>query len=334
MLNTIYLDQNALQYYMEGNIYLPINDELCYVYSDEHFKEMKRLSPEKEHLKVTFLNALRELKARKIYTVLGEKFTHISELKLASYVDPEEMYIQYNDLSLSTKVYDDFSLAIQAFVFGNLKAIENGDLSNHIFKMLQSSIEDMKVNLGDSSTSTLIEDLLINVDDSTAQLGNYLNSTELAKAKDHIKPINATRRIFSKTQFSSLSRDNGPVIDQIWELIRDKIPENMSKDSFFGKTPFPFLNRDTQTAFESIMNCYLVLNMLGFNPDQGLTKVLSLAGINSDATHVAYAGYCGVLISGDERLCKKAKVVYEYLNRGTQIIKICMQDNKMSASLF
>jgi len=298
----IYLDQNIIQYDFEKTINLSNDSKFVWVYSDEHFNEINRKEDSR------FFKVLERLKARKIKIKLNDKFEITNECILLNYDDPKKLYDQYLETLSEYKSLSDLFSPLQTFFFGNVDSIEP---SKYVADFKQSLIE---------LTKELPEEYTEQIDSA----GEQLEST-LISAKPQIKPLNKTRKLFTKSQFSNLDEKNGSIIDQIWNEIEKKV-KPITKDQFFGKEILPFIspkNADKkQLIFLGIVQCHSALNFLGYWPDEGLPKKSKIFGINSDASHIAHSFFCSGIISADNRLCQKAKAIYEYFGKNKIVVQV------------
>ncbi len=120
---------------------------------------------------------------------------------------------------------------------------------------------------------------------------------------------------------SNLNPQNGAIIDQIWDLIKN-VMHPVEKDQLFGKILF-YADQDfSYSKFHNIIQCHSILNYLGYWPDQGLNKLSKIYGINSDASHLAHSVFCEGLMSADKRMCKKASAIFGYIDLNTVIYQL------------
>lgn len=298
----IYLDQNIIQYDFEKKINLSNDSKFVWVYSDEHFNEINR--KEDSH----FFKVLERLKARKIKIKLNDKFEITNECILLNYDDPKKLYDQYLETVSEYKPYSFLFNPLQTFFYGNVDSMEP---SKYVTDIKQSLIE---------LTKELPEEYTEQIDSVCEQL-----ESNLISAKPQIKPLNKMRKLWTKSQFSNLDEKNGSIIDQIWNEIDEKV-KPITKDQFFGKEILPFIspkNADKkQLIFLGIVQCHSALNFLGYWPDEGLPKTSKIFGINSDASHIAHSFFCSGIISADNRLCQKAKAIYEYFGKNKIVVQV------------
>lgn len=307
----IYLDQNIIQYDFEKKINLSNDSKFVWVYSDEHFNEINRKEDSR------FFKVLERLKARKIKIKLNVKFEITNEYILLNYDDPKKLYDQYLETVSEYKRSSFLFYPLQTFFYGNVDSMEP---SKYVADFKQGLIE-------------LTKELFEIVDDKSLQLQctEQIDSvceqleSNLISAKPQIKPLNKMRKQLTKSQFSNLDEKNGSIIDQIWNEIDEKV-KPITKDQFFGKEILPFIspkNADKkQLIFLGIVQYHSALNFLGYWPDEGLPKKSKIFGINSDASHIAHSFFCSGIISADNRLCQKAKAIYEYFGKNKIVVQV------------
>jgi hypothetical protein len=313
----IYLDQNILQYDFEDKIKLSNDSEIAWVYSDEHFNEINRKEDSR------FFDVLERIKARKIKVKLNDKFEITDECILLNYDDPKKLYDQYLECINEYKSASFLFYPLQVFFHGNTDSLDP-----------KKYISDYKHTLID-----LTKDIfnVLNNQDFQLQFNNQIDlvcenlEKTLISAKDQIKPLDKMRKLFTSNQFSNLDDKDGLIIDQIWNEISEKIMP-LTKDQFFGKEVLPFLNpvssNQKQLIFSGIVQCHSALNFLGYWPDEGLPKMSKIFGITSDASHIAHSYFCSGIISADNRLCQKAKAIYEYFGKAKTVFQLKFEDQK------
>jgi len=306
----IYLDENIIQYAYENIIKIDNVNNVEWIFSDEHFNEIERSKSLK------YLDVLKKLKARRIQIKLNDKYQILNEAYIHEYKDPEEVYNEYkNNIALTNENNIDFA-SLQVFMFGNKEII---DIDQYVNDYILS-IENMMKPIFEYIKNT---ELKISYKAKLDKLKEDLTNT-LKIASTKIKPIEEIRKKIVGQHLSTLNIDSGLIIDQIWSKIQeknDKLP--ITKDQFFGKERMPFLSDyDNWPLFLGISQCHSVLNYLGYWPDEGLKKISKIYGINSDSSHIGHAAFCTGIISADDRLCKKAKAIYDYFKLPVEVIKM------------
>ena len=308
----IYIDQNIIQYIYENKLELNVDNEIIWAYSNEHFGEINRHNDDSQCFEV-----LEHLKARKVEIQLDNKYKITDTCVLYDYESPRILYSDYLDTINDYKHISTQFMPLLTFLYGNTE-----------FLNIDNYIEQFKSNLN-SLTTDILED-----NDSFSKLyENLIGSiaeqlkTRLKEAQNQIQPLDKTRKTITKKQLSDLKHEDGEIIEQIWTHVKHYF-ENFSitKDQLFGKEKLPFLNNKTdknnQTFFEGIIQCHALLNHLGYWPDEKLTRPSKIFGINSDASHIAHGFFCSGILSADERLCQKAKAIYEYYGKTDNVFQL------------
>jgi hypothetical protein len=63
--------------------------------------------------------------------------------------------------------------------------------------------------------------------------------------------------------------------------------------------------------------CCAVLDIIGFQAEKKARDLEKIPNVRSDAIHIGMGAYCAAILSGDRRLSKRAKAIYEYKKIGT-----------------
>lgn len=307
----IYLDQNILQYDFEGSIKIPENNDIQYVYSDEHFNEITRWEND------GYFDVLRRLKARKIKSNLDNNNKFTDNGFLYDYSEPKIMYEEYKNNQKNYMSSFNMFQPMQVYLNGN-KSITSPEEINNNF---QKTIKDL---LGNTLKSIGNEELTSKYNLMVENIGDQLESS---LANQDILPLDKARRKLSKENLSNLIPENGLIIDQIWERISDEF-KDIEKDQFFGKKPFNFQFDFKYSKFQNVIHCHSILNYLGYWPDEGLTKISKIYGVNSDASHLAHSIFCDGIMSGDRRMCNKASAIFSYINLNTKVFRLTFENEK------
>lgn len=308
----VYLDQNILQYNFEEGLHVESNDEFEWVFSNEHFYEINR---NEDH---RFFAVLKQLRARKIELQLDKEFRYTNQGTVLEYSDPIELYRKFKDAIQDVDVASFSFNPLQAFFNGNRTAIDPALYA----QQFETYLLDL---IGEAADVGLTDLLSTNIRNDVSVLSKKLGDT-LVSAQEQIEPLSKMRKRLSTLQLSNLDPAKGSIIDQIWEEIEGSVP--FSKEQFFGKEQLPVFDNEPsnsprpQPVYYGIVQCYQMLNFLGYWPDEGLPREHKTYGINSDASHVAYGAFCRGFLSADDRLCKKARVIYEFFDCGTTVLQL------------
>lgn len=297
-----YLDQNIVGYLYEGSLSLENPVEVQWVYSNEHFTEIARGG------KIALLNVFKDLKARQIELVLDENFRITGDAHLHPYSDPIERYERHLEAINEVAFNQTPSLDLAARFLGadNLNAAQS--VPNRMDEQLRVILEGLGP-LGEP----LVERWEAAKNGLTEMIEKHLKS---------VQPLESTRQLFGtgKGRGSNLRPLEDPIL-ALWELLSPNLPD-MSIDQFFGFDPPDKQGYIEWPLFLGIIGCHSVLNVLGYHPDKGLSKSTVLPSILSDGSHIAHGAFCNVLVSGDRRLCAKARAIYKHKGLRTEVVEV------------
>lgn len=107
------------------------------------------------------------------------------------------------------------------------------------------------------------------------------------------------------------------VVEQIWERMPDAIRDKLSIGAYFGAerdgNPRPSQAEKAQAVFN-------MLGVLGYFRDPKLKHDRRMQSLMSDMGHVAFATYCDVFATRDERLARRAAAAYDFVGCPTAVI--------------
>jgi hypothetical protein len=275
---------------------------ILWAYSDEHFKEIKRSGTTR------FLDALAQLKARRLALEMDEQFRITGRCLLSEHDDPHAQYEAWSTANAEAEFSDNHFLGILSRLFG----AENSDQLKAMPDPLERDISALlsAAGLGDALT-----DKIADIARDTMQ-----ETISLLLAEDH--QLQSLREALGthRGRASNAAERNNPLQD-LWATIGPTLP-GMTADQFFGFDPLTKGKYVEWPLFLGIVGCYMVLNMIGFSPDKKLARIERMPASTSDAHHVAYGAYCDAVLSADARLCTKARAIYRYRNLSTQICRL------------
>lgn len=302
----VYIDQNIIQYIYEGKLELELDEEIIWAYSDEHFNEINRHKDENKCFKV-----LEDLKAQKVRIKLDNQFKLTNTIILLDYENPKILYEKYFENIVDYKDIVEQFVPLQAFYSGNKDSL---DIENYV-KNYKSNLLKLVSNEMEYVGNEELNKMLLDSLDNFAE--GYKDS--LIDSKKYITTLDKARKSISKKQLSDLKPQDGLIINQIWLLVKDYFEKiSVTKDQLFGKHKLLLdngLTDTTQSIFEGIAQSHAILNYLGYWPDEKLTRLSKIYGINSDASHIAHGFFCNAIVSADDRLCKKASAIYSYFGK-------------------
>lgn len=288
----VYIDQNVIGLHLEGKLRLSKLPELYWVYSKEHFAEIRRSSSVKQ-----YLSALEEIDAKLLDLELNSDWKISGNARLIEHGKPTQHYGAYIEATGET---DSCVNLFDPFI-----AWVNGGSDEGPFKELPDCLADQVL--------TLTKDLPL---DSEFVLG-ALNALK-PKFTDMIEQmleqgnnITKTRKAFGggKGAVGAISGENQ--LQQIWNIIGPACP-GISCEQFFGFDPVDKQGYETWPTYLSIVGCCAVMDIVGFQAEKKCRKLDKIPNVRSDANHIAMGAFCSAILSEDKRLVRRAKAIYEY----------------------
>lgn len=300
-MHYVYLDHNVVDAISKGWLALGNVSSLCWVYSNEHFKEIRRAG------ETYFLDTLTELEAHRLELDLDEHFRITGGARITNEIGPHELYRRWLDANSEAELSDDYFIGI----LSRLHGAENLD-------RLLSLPDELELNLCE-----LLADAGI-AESTSKELAEIGGETFEALINEgllgsHKLEVNREALGLHKGRAGKLMEEDNP-LEALWSIICPTIQG--TADQFFGFEAHKGDTRQEQPLFLGIIGCYTVLNMMGLRPDKKLADETRMPAIMSDASHAAYAAYCQALLSGDHRMCLKARAIYRYKNIGTQVLQL------------
>ena len=298
MTLTIYADSNIYRYLARGELEITTIGSVRFAYSSVHFDEMIRSQNSEA------LDGMRLINA--VPMVSNEDKSHgIDSLGVCfEYEDPHKKFEKYRVETIG--VNHDMEMALYDFLV-RLMGAEN-------FEELQK-IPDMIVEVArELSECVDSNEVISRAAEEADKFRNHLHNDLI-----HAFPIGETRKAFGfpKGANSKCVGVENP-IDVIWEHMRGRC-RGVSKDQFFGFEVVPGV-RDEISHTGSIAACHMILNMVGFSPDKGLSKKEKIRNIVSDGQHLGLASMCDYFLTADERFFNKAEAIFKYRKANTRSI--------------
>jgi hypothetical protein len=104
---------------------------------------------------------------------------------------------------------------------------------------------------------------------------------------------------------------------QIWSKIRKCCPEEISRDQLFGFVAPECRGGQAVPMPIGIIGCCASLDFIGFQAEPKSRKIEKLPNVRSDAIHIAMGAYCHIIVTGDQRLARRARAIYQYKSIAT-----------------
>jgi len=266
----VYLDHNIVDDISKGDLSLKPSDKVIWIYSHENFGEIRRSGNEDR-----FLDALESIKARKLELTLDGNFRMTGAAQILEYRSPHEEYCSYLEASSDCEIDQSSDIEFMARLFG---AENKEDILSHPASF-ESNIRALLEPHGlyDEETKNKVE----KVRDKLTQFVN-------GPLQD-VGSLETTREALGthKGRAENLASLENP-IEEIWDIVK-KSANGMTPDQYFGFDPIDKQGYENWPMFLGIVACHTMLNVLGFRPDDGLTKTDDIPGILSDGSHVGHA---------------------------------------------
>ena len=297
----IYLDQNIIGDIRDGIIDPNITDGVEWVYSDEHFEEIKRGNERDRH---TFLGILKQLKAVYLEFNKDSNFCITGDPIFNDQGSPDELFEYYME------DYVEFDMTLLNIPIVYLFGANNLEELRGLPAKAEAQMKNMFLSQGVSD------------EDRSIEVGKAMK--ELVRAIElnlpEVKSLEKGLRKILGTDKGRASQVEGPgKIRKLWSLV-EKHFDDISCEQLFGFKIEDAQEHKTETLYNDIIACHGMLNMVGYCSDIGMSKPNKVANILSDAAHIFYAAFCDVFISADQRLRGKAEAIYEYKEIKTQVM--------------
>lgn len=306
----VYIDQNIIGLQQQGLIELSKRDDIIWVYSKEHFAEMRRSDhPEK------YLDILNDIGAKFLDLILDENWEITGEAKLFELGTPHQYYENYieamGDVHFDESIFDPF----QVWVNGGGDEGPLRDLSANVAKQIHQLMAGLPFDTSEiTEKAESIKPKFDSIIDEMISIGN---------------DIQKTRSAFGDEKGTIGSISGKKQIEKIWELISPAMGEaNISCDQFFGFDSIDKQGYESWPMYLGIVGCNAVLDILGFQAEKKCRKISKIHNVKSDAGHIGMGAYCSAILSEDKRLIRRAKAIYEYKNIGTTAILVERITNK------
>ena len=264
----VYIDQNIIGLQADGVINLGKVEQFCWVYSKEHFAEIRRSnSPE------CYLEAIEKLDAKllDLELDLSWKITGRANLILDKMAyEHYESYLEANgDVEMDDAIFDPFLSWV------------NGGGEQDLFEQLPEKIADEVLSLTNSYANETA-DIRQDVNRISADFKNTID-----KMTSHGNDIDKTRSMMGVGKGAVGSIKGEKALFKIWELISSACGE-MSSDQFFGFEPFDMQGYEKWPTYLGIVGCCAVLDIIGFQAEKKCRKIEKIPNVRSDYGHLEW----------------------------------------------
>lgn len=297
----IYIDQNIVGMQLSGLIDLKSHSDFYWVYSSEHFSEIRRSSNFTQYLSV-----LEKIGAKFLRLELDSNWKITGNAQLIEDGTPTQHYADYidsiNEVDFDETLFDPF----QAWVNGGGDEQRLAQLPKKLEEQLSSLISDFSLD-----NSLLNERSCIN-----SEFNDCVE--KIIKQGNNIQDI---RRAFGDGKGGIGGIKGKNQIEQIWGVI-GSVCGGVTCDQFFAFDPIDKQGYTSWPIYLGIVGCCAILDIVGFQSEQKCRKLEKIPNIRSDSHHIAMGAFCSSILSNDRKLVKRAKAIYEYKNINTSAILV------------
>jgi hypothetical protein len=291
-----YIDQNVVGMLAHGEISLPRLPELCWVYSKEHFAEMRRSSDPKP-----FLSALESIEAKLLDTELNSNWRISGRAQLIEHGGVAQHYASYLE---AIQGYDSYATLFDPFLAWINGGSDEGPFKELPDRLAESTLrllKDQPMALDFNGALSVITDGLSGMIGQMVERGNDITKTR--------KALGAGKGVAG-----SITGDNQLL--RIWEII-GPVCSGTTCDQFFGFDPIDKQGYDEWPLYLGVVGCCAVMDIIGFQAEKKCRKLEKIPNVRSDANHIAMGAFCSAIVSHDKRLIGRARAIYDYKSIAT-----------------
>jgi len=288
---TVYLDTNMYRYIATKELTIDSYGDVKFGFSTAHFDDI-----------LTNKNNECVIDGIKV-----EKAVEIASNDDGSYVvDGPGVYLDYRDPSELYKNYQSHIAASEQFIapfFEMFLAILGAD-NEELLKNIPADILSMADEI-DGLPEVDYDSLRKKAQDAASDMKSALDTFTPEPLKDTRRAIG-----FNSGASGFVNSDVQNPIIKIWEKI---CPDDQghSIEDFFGDSG-EGCHSVGYNRINDVAKCHMMLNMLGYYPDDGLPNREKLPRILADGNHIAFGSLCDCFITADKRAYNKAKAIFEF----------------------
>jgi hypothetical protein len=316
------------------------------------FKYLKTPRKEKETIDKIFSEKINFIKSNKGLILYSR--IHLLDLKKGDYKSEEIRKLIDNDLGHISKVTDNYCAyydtvetipvvkIIDPILFFDELIEDDDDTYNNMNKLLNGEIVSDIPEI-EAQYNQLREQFKVEID-------NPFYGQEMNVVPDYFKPFATKPKISYKDMFEQgilnykLLTSNPLAYKELrkktnsiynFGLETENFISQESVDKYLlgkplGKTflnnlkqMFVFRNKDFEKSslMEKIQQSFILLDMYGIAKEK-ISNKNHFPNITDDALHASIAAYCKLFILEDEHAYKKTKLIYQYFNVATNVMKI------------
>ena len=246
----VYIDQNIIGLQLQGHINLSKRDDVIWVYSKEHFTEIKRASgPDK------YLDVLNNIGATMLDLILDENWNITGKARLIEDLTPIENYQNYieaiGNVEFDETIFDPF----QVWVNGGGDEGPLKELSDNLADQVLRLTSDLPFDRTEMTNKVAtIKPVVDSVVDELISNGNDIKKTRAAFGDE-------------KGTIGGVSGENQ--VAQIWDIISPSMESSgISCDQFFGFDPVDKQGYELWPLYLGIIGCNAVMDILGFQAEK------------------------------------------------------------------
>lgn len=342
----VYLDQNVIDKLSKG--YNQWLIDLCSekyraVYSDITLDEIARAEDRREGSSRRFLDALEIVDAYYISPMCDESMMPQDSMLIRD-IPPAEAFKEHKSNGNLKEILEANTLISRKLVGGRLE-----QSADDIFQELTSQFQKLNSIINENildleKTIPNARELLYTNFHKEQDLSNVTTERFEALARQalttlepqmnissHKESAMATFRSVLKLSSLELNNIQAPnVVQQVWDVIakdQNIKDSGLTIEGYFGLDGRYSISPDRKPyKSELVQIVYHQLNFCGYFSDKKLHNDGNFTSSFSDMLHVSRASYCDCLLSGDERLIKKAFASYEYVGIDTSTMHITYND--------
>ncbi|HVY08417.1 MAG TPA: hypothetical protein VHB46_20770 [Burkholderiales bacterium] len=264
------------------------------MYSKEHFAEIRRSKNPR-----VFLDTLDDIGAKRLEIDLTN-WRFSGTATLTEGVSAKAAYEQYlaavDEVPISTEALQ----ILMAWLNGGASEDAVLRLPYAFDEQIKQLVSRLPPELVPNNPREVFEELALTISKMTVQ-GNSIEKTREALGVE-------------KGAAGSVTGDDP--IRQIWKIVAPNVA-GLTCDQFFGFEPLEALDQSPWTAYEGIIRCCAVLDIVGYQAEKKSRDLEKIDNVMSDAAHIAAAAYCSAVISADRRFSRRAKAIYEFKKLST-----------------
>lgn len=308
----VYLDHTFLDWFVKGRLTNFPREKgdakIVPVYSQETLEEIARSRGYERE----FLDALARLDAKYLVPrMVAARFTDSADLIS---VHPHAQYEDFLDSRVDVAGVDVLLMGLAQAFWGD-RPDRNADellaeLRRRGLGMAKDALNRAK------GLENLPEELLSRLDE--LQLG--LDEAQRNRASTDVTQPYSVKEFDRNLVGGAVELNNirsPKVVEQIWERMPSAMRGKMSIGAYFGVerdgNPPPSQAEKAQAVFN-------MLGVLGYYRDPKLRHDSRMESLMSDMGHVAFATYCDVFATRDERLARRAAAAYDFAGCPTAVI--------------